>query len=560
MEKFYVKKIQCARLFSPILKGGLLSVLTFILVNLSSVEVQAQDTYTLGSGTTSYSTLGINPFSTINRSSRSQYLYYGQELLELDAISGNIISISFFVTQLGQPLSIKPENIKIKMGMTSLFVLPTTLIPNLPVYYESTTENINSTGWYTFTLQTPFEWDGDRNILVEVCRTNQDFGTSFEVQATQFFANDFRTTGLYTNELNQNGCSLTGETPMVNINRRRRPNLQVVMTMPCDGLPSAGVTVATPGPYCSGAPFGLSIQNGSIESGLFYQWQSSPNDNGPWTDIIAANNTTYSTSQSIATWYRRTTTCIESQLTINDQALLVGGDGCYCTTLVVNENGVGITNVNLQNINNSSGSLQAYSSLTNVQTELERDATYPLTVKVNTEGGTNYTRAWIDWNQNAEFEIAEMYDLGNVTGGADINSGTVASILVPADALLGSTIMRVRTSQSPTNEVPTACEPIQNGEAEDYTIVVIENLSIVDFSPIKNKLLIATNTTGMHLKVANETIQEVIIYDLSGRVIYTEANLQNEIVTITNFKPKQQFWIVKVTTETGAQLVKNVMF
>jgi len=560
MEKFYVKNIEFASFFSPIVKGGLLSMLTFVLINLFSLEVQAQDTYSLGDGTTSYSTLGINPFSTINRSSRSQYLYYGQELLELDAISGNIVSISFFVSQLGQPLSLKPENVKIKMGMTSLFVLPTTLIPNLPIYYESTTENINSTGWYTFTLQTPFEWDGDRNIIVEVCRTNQDFGTSFEIQGTQFFANDFRTTGLYTNELNQNGCSLTGETPMVEINRRRRPNLQVVMTMPCDGLPSAGVTSATPGPYCSGAPFGLFIQNGPIESGLFYQWQSSPNDNGPWTDILGANNTTYSTSQSIATWYRRTTTCIESQMTINDQALLVGGDGCYCTALVVNENEVGITSVNLQNIINSSSSSQAYSSLTNVQTELEREAAYPLTVNVNTNSGTNYTKAWIDWNQNAEFESAEMYDLGNVTGGADVNSGTVASIVVPADALLGSTIMRVRTSQSPTNEVPTACGPIQNGEAEDYTIVVIENLSIVDFSPIKNKLLIATNTTGMQLKVANETIQEVIIYDLSGRVIYTEANLQNEIVTITNFKPKQQFWIVKVTTETGAQLVKNVMF
>jgi hypothetical protein len=347
---------------------------------------------------------------------------------------------------------------------------------------------------------------------------------------------------------------------MVEINRRRRPNLQVVMTMPCDGLPSAGVTSATPGPYCSGAPFGLFIQNGPIESGLFYQWQSSPNDNGPWTDILGANNTTYSTSQSIATWYRRTTTCIESQMTINDQALLVGGDGCYCTALVVNENEVGITSVNLQNIINSSSSSQAYSSLTNVQTELEREAAYPLTVNVNTNSGTNYTKAWIDWNQNAEFESAEMYDLGNVTGGADVNSGTVASIVVPADALLGSTIMRVRTSQSPTNEVPTACGPIQNGEAEDYTIVVIENLSIVDFSPIKNKLLIAINTTGMQLKVANETIQQVTIYDLSGRKIYTEDNLQNEVVTLTNFKPKQQFWIVKVTTETGAQLVKNVMF
>lgn len=556
-----MKKKHLITAYKPLEKGNLVSFLVVLLFSLFSVEIQAQDTYTLGTGTASYSTLGINPFSTINRSSRSQYLYYGQELLELDAISGNIVSISFYVSQLGQPLSLKPENLKIKMGMTSLFVLPTTLIDNLPVYYESTTEDINAIGWHTFTLQNPFEWDGFSNIIVEVCRTNQTFGTSFEVQATEFFANDYRTTGLYTNELNQDGCSLTGETPMVNINRRRRPNLQVTMTMPCDGLPSAGITVATPGPYCTGDAFTLSIQNGSIESGLYYQWQSSPNDNGPWTDILGANNTTYTTSQSISTWYRRTTTCIETQLTINDQALLVGGEGCYCTALVVNENEVGITNVTLQNIDNSSDSIEAYTNFTNFQAQLEQGASnYSLSVNVNTDGGTNYTKAWIDWNQNAIFDENEMVDLGNVTGGSNVNSGNVATIQVPNDAVLGSTIMRVRTSQSPSNEVPTACGPIQNGEAEDYTIIVVPSLSVGDFKPTTSQLIIATNANGMHLKVANEIIQKVTIFDLSGRLIYTEANFQNEVVTLANFQAKQQFFIVKVTTENGLQFVKNIIF
>ena len=560
MEKNYTNMNHFKMSYTSIMKKGLASLVTMIMVTMFSVELKAQETYTLGDGTNSYSTLGINPFSTINRSSRSQYLYYGQELVEFDAISGNIVSISFYVTQLAQPLSIKPENLKIKMGMSSLFVLPTTMVPNLPVYYESTTEDINAIGWYTFTLQSPFEWDGYSNIIVEVCRTNQDFGTSFEIQATEFFANDYRTTGLYTNELNQNGCGLTGSTPMVNINRRRRPNLQVEMTSPCVGLPSAGVTVASAGPYCNGEAFSLSIQNGSIESGLYYQWQFSPNDNGPWTDIVGANNTTFSTSQSIATWYRRTTTCIETQLTINDQALLVGGNGCYCTALVVNENQVGVTNVSLENINHSSDSEDAYSSLTNFQTDLEREGTYALTVKVNTNGGTNHTRAWIDWNQNAEFESSEMYELGTVTGGSDVNSGTVASIVVPASAELGSTIMRVRTSQSADNSSPTPCGPIQNGEAEDYTIVVLENLSIADFIPATNQLLIATNADGMQLKVANESIQNVTIFDISGRVIYTATDLKNEIVSLSNFRAKQQFCIVKVTTENGSQFVKNIIF
>lgn len=560
MEQNYVTKNQSKLLAGFFSKKKVASFVAALMLTVGSFEGQAQDIYTLGDGTTSYSTLGINPFSTINRSSRSQYLYYGQELLDLDAISGNIIAISFNVTQLAQPLSLKPENLKIKMAMSPLFVLPTTLIENLPVYYESTTENISATGWYTFELQMPFEWDGFSNIIIEVCRTNEGFGTSFEIQGTEFFANDYRTTGLYTNELNQNGCSLTGETPMVNINRRRRPNLRVEMTQPCSDLPSAGVTVATAGPYCSGEAFTLSIQNGSIESGLYYQWQSSPNDNGPWTDIDGANNTTYSTSQSIATWYRRTTMCLETQLTINDQALLVGGEGCYCTALVINENSIGITNVNLGDINNASESDVAYTNVTNIQTELEREGTYSFTVKVNTDGGTNYTRAWIDWNQNAIFDSNEMIDLGNVTGGANVNSGIVASVVVPTDAVLGSTIMRVRTSQSASNSLPTPCDSIENGEAEDYTIVVTENLSIGDFNTLLNELIIATNSNGIQMKVANETIQKVTIYDLSGRMLYSNNSFQKELVSVPNFKSARQLLIVKVSTQSGLQFTKKIIF
>jgi hypothetical protein len=215
--------------------------------------------------------------------------------------------------------------------------------------------------------------------------------------------------------------------------------------------------------------------------------------------------------------------------------------------------------VSLQSINNTSDTSAAYSSFTNIQTELERQVTYNLTVNVNTEGGTNYTRAWIDWNQNAEFEASELYELGNVTGGTNVNSGAVASITVPTNAPLGSTIMRVRTSQSASNDLPTPCDPIQNGEAEDYVIVVLANFSVDDFTSNFTSLQIAVSN-DMKLKVANEIIENVTIYDLSGRIVYTEANLQNEVVTLTNFKPLQQFWIVKVKTESGGEFTKNIIF
>jgi len=434
-----------------------------VLFVLMFNDLKAQETYTLGDGEESYNTLGVSPFATINRNNRSQYMYYAEELYNAGFnISGNVVSLAINITELGLPTSLKPENIKIKMGMTTSFEMGPNLVNNLPVYYESSVENITELGWYTFELDTPFAWDGFRNIIVEICRSNEDFGTSFSIQGKNFPMGEIVTAANYTNDSELNGCSLPNENLLPELFTRRRPNMQFTMTNPCETTPSGGQTIVTPGPYCSGESFTLSVQNGSIESGLSYQWQSSPNDNGPWSDIPGATDAFYVTSQSISTYYRRATTCDIASSTVFDFPLLVGGEGCYCTSLVVNENAIGITNVTIGSINNSSPSTTAYTNFTAVQTELERESTVNLSANVNTEGGTNYTMAWIDWNQNGEFEMNESFVLGSVTGGSNVSSGVVASFQVPADALLGSTIMRVRTKQSDTSDYPTPCVSSQS--------------------------------------------------------------------------------------------------
>jgi hypothetical protein len=538
---------------------------TFILIVMFflfvSGEIKAQETYTLGDGTESYNTLGVSPIATINRNNRSQYMYYAEELYnEGFNISGNVISIAINVTELGLPSTLKPENIKIKMGMTTSFEMGPNLVDDLPVYYESSVENITKLGWYTFELDTPFAWDGFRNIIVEICRSNSSFGTSFSIQGKNFPFGEIVTAANYTNDESLNGCSLSNENILPSLFVRRRPNMQFTMTNPCDTTPMGGQTVVTSGPYCNGDSFTLSVQNGSIESGLSYQWQSSPNDNGPWTDIAGATDAFYIASQSIATYYRRATTCDIASSTVFDFPILVGGEGCYCTSLVVNENEIGITNVTIGDINNSSSSEPAYTNFTAIQTELERESTVSLSVNVNTNGGTNYTMAWIDWNQNSDFESGESIVLGSVTGGLDVNSGVVATISVPSDAVLGSTIMRVRTNQSGSSDYPTPCDAIDNGEAEDYTIVIVENLSSGDFVASQNNLLISTNSLGIHFKVIEESIQKIELYDLSGRLIISKNVADEREVSITDFNQSQQLWIVKINLTNGQQITKKIIY
>lgn len=538
-----------------------LLLLTVFLVPIhkecNTLSAQEQ-TFTIGSGTTSSITLGVNPFATINRNSRSQYLYYSFDLINEGATNGNIIAIAFNITALALPVSLKPENITIKLGLTNQVVLGETLIENLPVYYSSSVENITETGWYVFNLDTPFVYDGERNIIVEICRSNENFGTSFQVETTLNNENDFRTTGLYSNETTVPGCSLTGVTPMTPSNRRRIPNIQFTMTSPCDGLPTPGVTQASSGPYCSGTPFSLSVANGATESGLFYQWQSSPNDNGPWSNILFANEPSLTISQSVETYYRRATTCLDSQLTANSFPIQIGGEGCYCSALVQNENQIGITQVNIGPLTNSSSSLPAYSNFTNVSVNLERGEDYPLSVLVTTNGGTNVSSAWIDWNKNAVFEESEKYDLGTVTNGTNVSSGSTAVISIPEDAALGSVIMRVRTSQSGVGTVEP-CGPITNGESEDYTLNIIENLSIPGQLPNGSDLNVFVQNKVLFIANDNDPVKSLGIYDVSGRLLgqYSNDNgLSTYSVALNNVN--KQVLILFVTTNSERKHIKKI--
>lgn len=523
-------------------------------------EVCAQEQeYILGSGTTSTITLGINPFATINRNSRSQYLYYAHEVLEQGGGPGNIISIAFNITGLAAPESLKPENVMIKMGTTDDIVLGTELVDNLQVYYVSSIENITELGWYSFTLSTPYEFDGEKNIIVEVCRNNEEFGTSFRVETSLTLENDYRTIGLYSNSSDVTGCQLTGVSPMTNSDRRRRPNLKITMTEPCTGLPTVGVTVVTDGLYCSGTPFTLSVENGSIDSGMQYQWQSSPNDNGPWSDIPNAVNTTYTTTQAIETYYRRATTCIESQQTSHSFPIEVGGFGCYCSALVVNENQIGINRVVLENINNSSSSLPAYSNYTTLSTNLERGNSYELSVNITSLTSSNITKAWIDWNNDTVFEDHEEIELGISGSGNNISSGIVALIVVDENVTLGTKIMRVRTAQSDSNEV-LPCGPIANGEAEDYTINVIENLSLNEQHYINNNLQLIANDYGLQIKLSDSQIEKIVVYDTTGKRIYETTQERGEEATLPVNMSKGTLVLVQVFDLNGNCYTEKTIF
>jgi len=144
----------------------------------------------------------------------------------------------------------------------------------------------------------------------------------------------------------------------------------------------------------------------------------------------------------------------------------VGGE--YCTTGYSDTYYFHISNVELNTINNSSGS-SGYEDFTAISTDLVKDDTYDIFVDISVEGSwEHHCKVWIDWNQDFDFDDAnEEFDLGQTFGTGQLTT----SITVPNDALSGSTRMRVSDRYDVD---PESCLIGTYGEAEDYTIAVIE--------------------------------------------------------------------------------------
>ena len=80
-------------------------------------------------------------------------------------------------------------------------------------------------------------------------------------------------------------------------------------------------------------------------------------------------------------------------------------------------------------------------------------------------GGNDNVAVWIDYNQNGTFEASEYTLIGSTAGG--VISGPIN---IPANALSGTTRMRVRVRYSTAIANTDACTTFTYGEAEDYLV------------------------------------------------------------------------------------------
>ncbi|HEX5001215.1 MAG TPA: GEVED domain-containing protein, partial [Bacteroidia bacterium] len=463
-------------------------ILVLMFCCWASSASQAQTNIQIGTGT---STTSVGPIYSCWSYSYTQSIFTASELSAAGASSGQLITkVRWYHTTGNSNLSYY-NNWTIRMGNTSQSIFPSTSswIPAsaMSVVYSNTFASLPTNSWIEFTLSTPFLYTGG-NLVIAV---DENAGGNYQYYCSAYWrytnsggaTSDYRHMYYYSDTNNPNPLS----PPNASSRTRNRPNIQLELTSgaACAGTPNPGNTNTSDATICQGNSATLTLANSTPGTGVSYQWQSSPNSTGPWTNF-GTNSASQSVSPSVATWYHCLVTCSGGG-TGTSNPVQVGMNNfldCYCSSGATSTYDEEIFNVTFGSLNNTStcstlapgpGSVQNmysnYVGFTTVPNVSQYDVV-PFSVTRSTCNGnyTNRVAIYIDYNRNGLLtDPGELVYTSPSAVGGGVSSGT---IIIPGTASVGQTLMRVVHSE--TSGVPAPCGTFSWGETEDYLINILQ--------------------------------------------------------------------------------------
>lgn len=178
---------------------------------------------TSGSGTTYMGQTNYpNIFGNYYQGSRHQILYRLADINNAGISDDAILSSIAFNIQGVNGSSIY-NNFQIKMGCTALTTLTSWQTSNMQTVMTPQTVNI-TTGWNTFNLTSPFDWNGTSNIIVEICFNN---ATSSLNSPVYYTSAGYNSVVYYM----QNSQSVCGTTNIIGTSYSR-PNIRFTASYP----------------------------------------------------------------------------------------------------------------------------------------------------------------------------------------------------------------------------------------------------------------------------------------------------------------------------------------
>ncbi len=216
---------------------------------------------------------------------------------------------------------------------------------------------------------------------------------------------------------------------------------------------------------------------------------------------------------------------------------------------------------NTENSSTAATTAQGHENFVSKVFSVEQGATSTISVNSNSTGLKHYYTVFVDWNQDGDFDdagekyfTAAPYFANPGSNGIDASKIVTTDFVVPANAALGNTRMRIKAvygaasapSASALANMSNACSNtgVTYGQAEDYTIKVVQpgTLAVNDIN--KANLSVYPNPFKDVLKISDvKDAASVIVSDLSGRMVAelkpaAELNLShlNKGVYIVNIK------------------------
>lgn len=225
------------------------------------------------------------------------------------------------------------------------------------------------------------------------------------------------------------------------------------------------------------------------------------------------------------------------------------------TDVIIND---GTTDI-LSNLDTGKPSGYTNYSGTIAAVDMTQGSAYTLSTSINTDGAyTCVTTAWIDWNQNCNFEAGEEFDMGSANNVADgLTSNSPYSFNVPSDAVIGNTVLRVVTK---FNSAPGACENGHDAEVEDYDINVLSALSVDEFS--LNGVSIYPNPTSNTLNISlantNNLPDGYAIYNMLGQLVKERRISSVEDLTVNTSSYSNGMYFIKISDNNNVATISFI--
>ena len=157
-------------IFTPLLQNY--NVCTNVVQELNVNNINE---FVVGTGTATTSNIEI-PTAFMNRWSqgKQQYIYTKEELNAIGVYAGDITYLAFKIVSLGSAATNSNYTIKMKSVAQSSFANSDFLTGGFTTVFGPVTYTHTASGWQEFNLTTPFSWDGNSNILLELTQNGAD--------------------------------------------------------------------------------------------------------------------------------------------------------------------------------------------------------------------------------------------------------------------------------------------------------------------------------------------------------------------------------------------------